>query len=288
MKKDILFANGCSFTAGGGLDPWYMEYNNQCLGEIFGSYNLSDGFFDRLQEWQEIHEVETDVLINHDKRLSMLWPYKLSKLMNMSEHVNLSIGCGSNQRIIRTTLEWIMQQDRSTLDRTIAIIQLTEPSRYEYYQDDIDEWTLNKIEHVQFVGTDAEIEYANVLNEHRLSTFTWVEGIFKIVDTCLTLDNIFKSFGIEYYLCTNSNDMRYLTKMIKTHQPKMCNYESHRYSVSSLTKYLSLINKSCNWINGTYEKSVLCEMGLETLVNDAHYSQKGHAQLASLLHSHFR
>jgi hypothetical protein len=29
-------------------------------------------------------------------------------------------------------------------------------------------------------------------------------------------------------------------------------------------------------------------MGLETLHNDAHYSEQGHTQLASLLHSQFR
>jgi hypothetical protein len=287
MKKDILFANGCSFTAGGGLDPWYMEYNNQPLGDILGTYDVSDGYYDRLHKWEEENEPEPSY-DNNEKRLRMLWPYKLSKLMDMSEHVNLSMGCGSNQRIVRTTLEWIMEQDRSRLDRTIAIIQLTEPSRYEYYQDDIDNWTLNKIHHIQLIGTDAEVELAKVLNQQRLSTFTSVEGILKIVDICLTLDNIFKSFGIEYYLCTNSNYMRELTRLIKIHQPKKCNYESHRYSGSSLKKYLSLINRSCNWICGTYEKSVLCEMGLETLHNDAHYSEQGHTQLASLLHSQFR
>ena len=286
MKKDILFTNGCSFTAGGGLDPWYMEGYNQPLGDILGTYDIND-YYDRLPKWKEENSPEP-AYVNNEKRLRMLWPYKLSKLMDMSEHVNLSMGCGSNQRIIRTTLEWIMEQDRSRLDRTIAIIQLTESSRYEYYQDDIDKWTLNKVHHVLFVGTDAEVEFANVLNQQRLSTFTSVEGIFKIVDTCLTLDNIFKSFGIEYYLCTNCNYLRELTRLIKIHQPKKCNYESHRYSESSLNKYLSLINRSCNWICGTYEKSVLCEMGLETLHNDAHYSEQGHTQLASLLHSQFR
>jgi hypothetical protein len=286
MKKDILFTNGCSFTAGGGLDPWYMEGYNQPLGDILGTYDIND-YYDRLHKWKVENSPEP-AYVNNEKRLRMLWPYKLSKLMDMSEHVNLSTGCGSNQRIIRTTLEWIMEQDRSRLDRTIAIIQLTESSRYEYYQDDIDKWTLNKVNHVLFVGTDAEVEFANVLNQQRLSTFTSVEGIFKIVDTCLTLDNIFKSFGIEYYLCTNSNYLRELTGLIKIHQPKKCNYESHRYSESSLNKYLSLINRSCNWICGTYEKSVLCEMGLETLHNDAHYSEQGHTQLASLLHSQFR
>jgi hypothetical protein len=286
MKKDILFTNGCSFTAGGGLDPWYMEGYNQPLGDILGTYDIND-YYDRLHKWKVENSPEP-AYVNNEKRLRMLWPYKLSKLMDMSEHVNLSMGCGSNQRIIRTTLEWIMEQDRSRLDRTIAIIQLTESSRYEYYQDDIDKWTLNKVNHVLFVGTDAEVEFANVLNQQRLSTFTSVEGIFKIVDTCLTLDNIFKSFGIEYYLCTNSNYLRELTGLIKIHQPKKCNYESHRYSESSLNKYLSLINRSCNWICGTYEKSVLCEMGLETLHNDAHYSEQGHTQLASLLHSQFR
>jgi len=47
--------------------------------------------------------------------------------------VNLSKGCGSNQRILRTTFEWISKQNKSIWDNTLAIIQWTDESRYEYY-----------------------------------------------------------------------------------------------------------------------------------------------------------
>ena len=36
MKKDILFANGCSFTWGGALEPWFKYVNGKPLGEIIG------------------------------------------------------------------------------------------------------------------------------------------------------------------------------------------------------------------------------------------------------------
>lgn len=289
MKKDILFANGCSFTAGGGLEPWYMTYNNQPLGDMFGTYDVNGDFFQKLQEWEdEVHPDRSDYY-DDDLRLSMLWPHKLMNMLGMSEHVNLAMGCGSNQRTIRTTLEWIMAQDRSTLDRSIAVVQLTEPSRYEYYQEDIDYWSLNKIDLVRFIGTDAEIELANRTNELRLSTYTSMEGIFSIVNTCLTLDNIFKNFGIEYYLCTAGNDFDHCTRLA---QKELLlwqkDYESHKYSTQSIQKYRSLIDKSCNWINGTYEKSVVCAWDIQTIENDAHYSVQGHTQLASLIHSHIR
>lgn len=286
MNKDILFANGCSFTYGGGLEPWFMEYNNQCFGELFGVYDAQSGdFLKKQMEFEIKYNPDIDSLRNDDKRLRMLWPYKLMNMMGMSEHINLSQGCGSNQRMIRTTLEWIMEQDRSTLDRTIAIIQLTEPSRYEYYQEDTDHWTLNKVDHVLLKGTDAEMDLARRINDLRLSTFTPVEGIFNVVNTCLTLDNIFKTFCIDYYLVTNANYMCSMMELIQTHQPEMFKLDSHRYSESSLENYISLINKSGNWINETYEKSVLSEWNCETLSeNDAHYSQLGHTQLASYIH----
>ena len=92
-----LFVNGCSWTYGGGLDQ------------------------------PDTKERITDL---HD---NIVWPAHVKRLMNFDKQVNLAEGCGSNQRICRTTFDWVMQQDADTLKNTTAIIQWSHEDRYEYY-----------------------------------------------------------------------------------------------------------------------------------------------------------
>jgi hypothetical protein len=92
-----LLVNGCSWTAGGGLD-----------------------------------DNDTEVHIEH-LRNEVLWPAHVKKLMNFDTQVNLAEGCGSNQRICRTTFDWAHKQDPETLRNTTAIIQWSCEDRYEYY-----------------------------------------------------------------------------------------------------------------------------------------------------------
>ena len=92
-----LFTNGCSWTYGGGLDTP-----------------------DTKQRIMHLHN-------------NIVWPAHVKKLMNFDEQVNLSAGCGSNQRICRTTFDWLSKQTPETLKNTTAIIQWTCVDRYEYY-----------------------------------------------------------------------------------------------------------------------------------------------------------
>ena len=63
----------------------------------------------------------------------IVWPAHVKKLMNFDKCVNLAEGCGSNQRICRTTFDWVNQQDEETLKNTTVIIQWSCEDRYEYY-----------------------------------------------------------------------------------------------------------------------------------------------------------
>lgn len=92
-----LFVNGCSWTYGGGLDNSGTKENITNL---------------------------------HD---NIVWPAHVKKLMNFDRCVNLAEGCGSNQRICRTTFDWINQQDEETLKNTTVVIQWSCEDRYEYY-----------------------------------------------------------------------------------------------------------------------------------------------------------
>lgn len=92
-----LLTNGCSWTYGGGLD----------------------------------HPGTTEHIKNlHD---NVVWPAHLKKKMNFDQCINLSIGCGSNQRICRTTFDWLAKQDKETLKNTTVVIQWTQVIRFEYY-----------------------------------------------------------------------------------------------------------------------------------------------------------
>ena len=92
-----LFANGCSWTYGGGLDR--------------------PGTTERIKNL-------------HD---NVVWPAHLKRKMNFDQCINLSAGCGSNQRICRTTFDWLAKQDKETLENTTAVIQWTGVTRFEYY-----------------------------------------------------------------------------------------------------------------------------------------------------------
>ena len=157
----ILLANGCSWTWGGGLEPYVQ------VGK---------------------------------KRDQLVWPYHLGNLLSATQTVNLAKGCGSNQRIVRTTRDWIMSQNEETLSNTIAVIQWTEPSRYEFYHDpsgeyDPNKWMLCKIDCVsRDIELDKEtIQYHEKLNSQRYITYTDIEGMYRLLEHYESLDNIFKN-----------------------------------------------------------------------------------------------
>lgn len=120
-----LFANGCSHTWGGGIleGQGYKSTLKSCL------FNEED---------QDLKNL----------RLSSVWPFHLSKLLNCTETINLGIGCGSNQRIVRTTFDFFIDKIKNNEDLSewIAVIQWTEPSRYEIYDSNIDKFNLIKLD----------------------------------------------------------------------------------------------------------------------------------------------
>jgi len=104
-----LFVNGCSWTYGGGLDR--PSRKNQ--------FNMP--YEPGTKEHLEYMHNE------------IVWPAHVKKLMNFDKCVNLAEGCGSNQRICRTTFDWVNRQDEETLKNTTVIIQWSCEDRYEYY-----------------------------------------------------------------------------------------------------------------------------------------------------------
>lgn len=220
--KNTLFTNGCSWTYGGGLDTDHPPKSEMA------------------------------------KRV---WPHHLQLSMGFNKHVNLATGCGSNQRIVRTTIDWLTSQDKEVLKNTVAVIQWTEWSRYEYYvpkandpfDDAPERWALCKVGNCISTKESHDGEYINKRNNMRFETYSPLEGYYTHLMQCETLASMFKKFGVKYYYWNFVAPMFMLPNKLK-----------------------SLLLDNYNWL----EPSGRHRWEYERLNSDPHPSRTGHIQLA--------
>lgn len=224
----ILFTNGCSWSQGSGLKLDNVEQETQ--------------------------------------RLNSVWPGQLGKLLEAEYTVNLSMGCGSNSRILRTTFDWISKQTPEDLAKTIAVIQWSDYSRYEYYvpnkfvdryENLPDHWVRAKAGHViSYFEDDLKKVFERM--ESRLSTYTDIEAIYTHIAHCDALGALFKTYNIKYYYWHFGNLVHEFPK---------------QFSNYLLTNHKWLDDGIASW---KYDRiSVL----------DAHPSLTGHKQLAEIIYN---
>jgi hypothetical protein len=211
--------------------------------------------------------------LSDNDRLETVWPHQLMNLLEYDNNVNLSMGCGSNQRIVRTTLDWILKQDRETLDNTIAVIQWTEVSRYEYYSrttqpDQNNNWNWdNSDDDWALVKAGICIYPPGARNFHipekefhqsqlRYKTYSDVEGLYSFITQFTALANIFEKYNIKYYYWNA------LGVPVK-------------YFPDSLKDYSS----SFNWLNNKHDHWYYDRISTE----DKHPNEHGHKRIAQYM-----
>lgn len=173
----ILYVNGCSWTAGGGLE-------------------IPLGIDDR-------HKSENDEIMMKQH----VWSQHLGTLLGAEKVINDGRGCGSNQRIIRTTFDFLSSTEINP-EKLIVGIQLTESTRFEFYQEtniSKHKWPQIKIDinETEFNSTQ-EIEFTNrFINYYRSSD---EQNFYHLVFVLNTLSNIFFTFNIsKYFFWTEKN-----------------------------------------------------------------------------------
>ena len=172
----ILFTNGCSWTYGGGLGLDHPFHTNQ--------------------------------------RLDSVWPHHLGNLFGSEKTINLAMGMGSNSRILRTTFDWITKQTPEDLAKTVAVIQWSEYSRYEYYvpknsndryENIEDRWARVKIggllsKHESTADFSSDMDNSVLKRSNlRFETYTDIEGMYKHIAECDALSALFTRYNIKYY-----------------------------------------------------------------------------------------
>jgi len=259
MNK-TLFTNGCSWTYGGGLD-----------------------------------QPDTREHITHLQD-NIVWPAHVQRLMNFDEQVNLSAGCGSNQRICRTTFDWVSKQTPETLKNTTAIIQWSCIDRYEYYvpknneeylilpglvEDIHPNVTVNEntfsihstgktLDRWAKVNPHGLISYyenhrsENVINEaqRRYRTYTGQEGIMTWLTQLGFLHDLLNHYEVEHYFWQFSS-------VIKGYDQHIQDYMYERFPFLEETR--------------SHQWDYQCINDIKPETNDRHPSELGHKQLAKYI-----
>ena len=268
-----LLVNGCSWTAGGGLDTPDTKEN-------------------------------IEQLLNH-----VVWPSHVKRKLGFDKCINLAEGCGSNQRICRTTFDWVMQQDAETLKNTTVIIQWSHEDRYEYYVPteeeksdfqkryqvtpateeslhkslldsntgklplfsnnrtggnysltrNLDRWARVNPNSLMSHVEEATSPVVRKDAESRYRTYTDQEGMYNWVFHMGFLYNLLKSKGVEVYFW-------YFTQYVKNMPEEIQDYIYDTFPMLEDTR----------WHNWQYQR-IASEDGLS---GDPHPNARGHEQIA--------
>lgn len=190
-----LYTNGCSWTWGGSLDEYFF---------IKTPENLTYGVY------------------SNTERLKYVWPTHLGRLLGATKVTDLSSGCGSNQRIVRTTYDWLKSTPVSEIQETVAVIQIAELSRFEMYnplnsemENHPGDWMKCKIDVV-----NSEPEYNDrqgnkpipekellLETKRRLRYSHHLEDVYRTISYIYALKGMFDAFQIkDYYFWIQNNN----------------------------------------------------------------------------------
>jgi hypothetical protein len=218
MKK--LYANGCSFTWGGDLI--------KCLHD---DEKLMNGTCDtELNKW----------------RLSVTWPKHLSDLLLCTEFHNDGLGCSSNYRIVRKTLDFFLPKisNKEDMSEWLAVIQWSAPARFEYFSDYYKCWTIvnhnmtiRERDIPNFPSSDNMDEVDKQFLEIYYKTFTekfWTLMWFQQINM---LGMFFEKYKINYLFTSMANPMAYLDETYKdfiTHFNWYGGDDTRLYNISAM------------------------------------------------------
>lgn len=234
----LLYTNGCSWTYGGSLDKHFIVN-------------------DRLDD---------------EKRLSLVWPHHLGNLLNAKKVTNLSAGCGSNSRMIRTTLDYLRTLSSQEREDTIAVMQFTEWSRFELYNQ-LDE--NNDYENIQERWLKCKVDTAILSGSHmqapdniddivdlvnrKIILETPIVWIYQTLGCMYSLKGIFETYGVKkYYFWQLGQGWNYWPDKYKT----------------EIYENFNIIDKDKDWEYERVDK-----------IKDTHPSLNGHKELANIIYN---
>ena len=239
-----LYANGCSFTWG---------------GEIFKNIHDTSHYPPVLMD------ENYDSAENH-RRLQVTWPKKLADKLECTEFYNHGMGCGSNERIVRKTLQFFTDKINQGIDVSdyIAVIQWTDQSRFEFFDEFSKSWGLVKhdVIAIEKPRPNEDIGFAQDL----YNTFKFNNDMYwasKLFASIVCLGNFFKQHNIKH-LFTTMNCMG-----------TFIGFDEYQIDYCS---------DNFTWYNNDIIHSGIDDMQVERCEKSSHPSEYGHTHIAEHLY----
>lgn len=226
----ILIANGCSWTYGGGLD-------------LNG--------------------------ITREELDQVTWPKHLADNLGASTFVNLAEGCGSNQRIFRTTLNYLL--DNKFDEDVVVVIQFTEESRYEYYypldmsdnyENIEDRWMRAKTTNLTPEIVDNFDKHYQLSQQRIKYHNSDIQNIYTYIEHCEALSNLLNQHNIKYYF-----------------------WDMHEVPARLPDRFRDYVLSSFNWLQKNNDNSWNFWSYDSISEHDNHPSHTGHKQLADIIYN---
>jgi hypothetical protein len=218
-----LFANGCSYTWGGGI--------------LEEEHNTRISILDQSPYLTELRERST-------------WPWFLKNKLNAECCVNYAMGCGSNDRIVRTTVDFFIDRKitHNDLEDWLVIIQFTTPERYEIFENG--KWLLIKSDVViPSVSKEKYDAYqARMVDNNE-------NYINKIFNQCVLLSSFLKTNNIKYY------------------------FVHARFPSYSKESYKMYLENNVNWLAESINDSFILNFS-DKKFSSGHLNTKGHKEAA--------
>jgi hypothetical protein len=164
MPRRTLVVNGCSHAAGSDIDPLDVEPSGWSAHRAFGKH-LAD---------------------------SLGWDY-----------VNIAMPGGSNERIVRTTIEWVGQASRDpSQPPPFVLVMWTGHARFEVYDDRRCCW-LNLCPGIEATPyfDDYSFELQRYFRYHVLVRTTRTETATRFWLDVVLLQSYLEAKGIDYLFC---------------------------------------------------------------------------------------
>ena len=188
-------------------------------------------------------------------RETQRWSYHLAKKLNM-EDINISSEGASNDKILRTTIDWITE-NKEKISEIIVVIGWTQITRMEIFNDITNEWETQNF--VSFGDGSEDLRSESFYEEqskHMIRQahdytpneiwwrvylkyyFSLEQNQIDFYKILLYTQSILKSFGIEYYFFSSFGSVKLsdieITKMLD--YKNISDYSMIKYVSSALNK----------------------------------------------------
>ena len=254
-----VFANGCSFTFGGGLNMYDNQYTDDAMEK-----HWLDGF--------SKHPV-------NQERLSITYPARLAEMLGAESYVNLSRGGASNSRIVRTTLEYFLNalEQGEDLTNYLALVQWSDLSRKEYFIDG--HWTVTGVNfayqeyndghHVSDLDQRTNLYYKKLHSDR--------QDLTDFISQVTALGGFFEKMKIPYLFYTHVNSVDIILSQY---------LESDKFD--DIKVRLQQVDQLYPWLENSYLGSEMLRFNLDPCSVDpfdSHPSRLGNQQFAKILHN---